>query len=112
MGYQTEYDINVRTKTGEPVDMKKIEALLEQTADYSFESGYNSEWFGLYGSTWYDHEEDMKIVSKELGDNYVFEVEGYGEERGDWWKKYFVNGKMAVYVLPITFPEFKEEDLE
>lgn len=68
------------------------------------EAGYGK---GLFEDTckWYEHEEDMKKVSSNYPD-VIFTLEGEGEEAGDMWKKYFMNGKMQSCKAVITYPEF------
>jgi len=41
---------------------------------------------------WYNHDEDMDAISKEMED-YVFVLYGDGEESDDKWKKIYYNGK-------------------
>lgn len=41
---------------------------------------------------WYEHEDDMKKLSKEFPD-MVFELNGSGEDSEDIWKGYFMNGE-------------------
>lgn len=52
---------------------------------------------------WYDHEDDMKAISKALPE-FLFELHGEGEEAGDIWTKWFCRGKMqggkAKVILP------------
>ncbi len=60
---------------------------------------------------WYEHEEHMKAISKEYPD-VIFQLNGEGEESGDVWIKYFVNGKMQKAAAKITFDEFDEKKLK
>lgn len=57
---------------------------------------------------WYDHAEDMKALSKTLP-NVLFTLSGEGEESGDVWRKYFLNGKMQTAKAVITVAPFKKE---
>lgn len=54
-------------------------------------------------ATWYDAEDDIKKLSKELPD-ITFCLSGSGEEGGDEWARYFKNGKCHTYVP--TMPKF------
>jgi hypothetical protein len=63
-----------------------------------------------YSVKWYDHEQDMKQLSKELP-AYVFKLSGNGEESGDLWVKYFKSGKVQKCEAKITFDDFDENKL-
>lgn len=54
---------------------------------------------------WYEHEDDMKRLSKEFPE-VVFQLNGEGEESGDVWVKYFKNGKMQVDKAEIKLAPF------
>ena len=51
---------------------------------------------------WYDHYDEMIILSKEFPSLY-FELEGQGEDHDDLWKEYFHNGEAAHSDAQITF---------
>lgn len=51
---------------------------------------------------WYDHYDEMIILSKEFPSLY-FELEGQGEDHDDLWKEYFHNGEAAHSDAKITF---------
>jgi hypothetical protein len=54
---------------------------------------------------WYNHEVDMRIISKEYPD-VVFELHGEGEQAGDMWIKYFKNGLCQVANAIISFDKY------
>lgn len=56
-------------------------------------------------SKWYDLEKDMRELSK-LFPNYLFTVHGEGEEAGDLWNKYFLDGKCQTAQAAITYEKF------
>lgn len=60
---------------------------------------------------WYEHDEDMGRLSLEFPD-VLFTLLGYGEDRGDIWKAYYLNGKMQDTPAQIIFEEFSPELLE
>jgi hypothetical protein len=60
---------------------------------------------------WYEHEEHMRKISLQYPD-VIFELRGEGEESGDIWVKYFVNGKMQLCAAKIVFEEFDEKKLK
>ena len=51
---------------------------------------------------WYDHYDEMIILSKEFPSLY-FELEGQGEDSDDLWREYFHNGEAAHSDAQITF---------
>lgn len=92
MGYYTDYDIS---KNSEEIQ----EAILEH-------SGYSELW----GVKWYDCRKHMADVSLLFPDT-TLHVKGDGEENGDIWQAWYLNGKecyqKAVIMLPETPTEFK-----
>jgi len=54
---------------------------------------------------WYEHEKDMAEFSRKFP-KVLFTLKGEGEESGDIWAKYFVNGKMQVEKARVIFGEF------
>jgi hypothetical protein len=60
---------------------------------------------------WYDHDEHMRQVSK-ANPETIFILEGEGEESGDIWKKYYLNGKRQEAKAIITFEPFDEKKLK
>lgn len=51
---------------------------------------------------WYNHEDELKNFSKKYP-AYVFTLKGEGEESGDIWVKYFLNGKQQTANAKIIF---------
>lgn len=60
---------------------------------------------------WYEHEKDVAEFSK-LYPDVLFELDGAGEDKGDIWRKYFLNGKVQVCEAKITYPKFNKSKLE
>ena len=56
---------------------------------------------------WYEHEKNLLEFSKKYPE-VLFSLSGEGEESGDIWKKYFLNGKVQVATAQIIFedPDF------
>lgn len=106
MGYYTRYDLKVDSQD---------EKLWEFLENDETASNYGSLISFVNGQSdsckWYDHEEEMKDVSKKFPD-VLFTLEGEGEESDDIWKKYFKNGKMQSCYAKITFDEYDESKLE
>lgn len=60
---------------------------------------------------WYEHEEDMRRVSK-VFPSVLFTLRGEGEESGDIWVKYFKDGKMQVAKAEIKLGPFDPSQLK
>ena len=99
MGYYTKYDLTVKGENGYDV----YEHLLEDNDEFRYSVDNGS-------SKWYNHELDIKDFSKKYPTN-LFVLEGYGEEDGDIWRKYFMNGKIQIVRAKIVFDEFDENKL-
>lgn len=97
MGYQTDYKLSFNVENYEAV-MEEI----QEISGYTFESDGR-----LYGMKWYDHDEDMKKLSKNHP-NVLFEL----SVEGDIWIKYFKNGKMQEVRGVITFEPFDESKMK
>lgn len=60
---------------------------------------------------WYEWKEDMIKVSKRYPLT-IFIIDGEGEESGDIWKAYFLNGKHQYTKAELVFEEFDEKKLQ
>lgn len=60
---------------------------------------------------WYDHEKDMRKLSKRFN-NVLFTLSGEGEESGDLWREYHLNGLMQRATAKIAFDDFDEAKLK
>ena len=120
MGYCTQYEIAAYdAATREPVERE-----LEYEMTYRLEeisSGYAvreefERWgrvdFDLWAEEpmkWYSHKEDMIVLSKEYPD-YIFIVDGVGEEFPDAWRMWVKNGIAEKVYAEIKYP--RPENLE
>ncbi len=106
MGYYTRFSLKVHSDHDVDIiaDLRKDE---DSYAHHAFDAAgqVNDE------HKWYDHEDDMKQFSKKYPD-VLFELHGEGEETGDIWNKYFMNGKMQKSKAKITFDEFNPLKLQ
>ncbi len=112
MGYYTTYDLTLR----DPKDMTVIEDshIIEKVVAMLKEKdiiGYAlSEDLSCYDSAkWYDYEQDMLGISREVPD-VLFCLWGCGEDAGDLWTQYFLNGKSQYCRAEI--PPFDPAKLE
>ena len=101
MGYYTTYTLSATQGYDK---QEEIEEKLQEISGNSIGFGRDDSY------KWYDHEHDMKDISK-IYPETTFLLEGQGEESGDIWRKYFKNGKMQVCKAKIVFPAFDESKL-
>lgn len=114
MGYYTKFDLTVIESRSDAFESNRF-----------YEDGMAGKHFGQYdldfnssnwdNMKWYSWPDDMKNLSQEYP-NVVFRLSGEGEESGDLWVAYFMNGDMQETKANITFEEpdwskFTEVDL-
>jgi hypothetical protein len=101
MGYQTDFEVTF--------DADK--ATTQQVfVDLTIISGYVFDNFYLYNAKWYEHDRDMRELSKKYPD-ILFTVYGRGEESDDMWYAYYQNGKSQHCPAEIVFPEYDPEKM-
>lgn len=130
MGYYTRYSMEVQDINNKGYDSYKIAKYMldkQKESDKFYAFKYELEDFvenedtksridyGLsFDSddeyTWYDNEEDMRLLSKEFPD-ILFKLHGEGENNEDIWDKYFINGKMQYCLAKIMCPPFDKTKL-
>lgn len=101
MGYYTEFTIEEVTGPEEIVR----QFVTEVASGIVKVESYGDELKRLLEdeSKWYDHEDDMKIISKSYP-NIIITLRGVGEEQPDLWVKHFCNGQMQKSQAVITYP--------
>ena len=117
MGYYTNFSIDIRTAItrAEAKDIaaainRAICPTIENEDDWLFSlddySGIEDDEKATWELTpydamkWYDCEEDMKEIAKKYP-AIEFRVEGYGEDREDWWVALFKGDRYQIkYVEP------------
>ena len=110
MGYQTSYSLK---SSKEGLVKTLVESSLEN--DGGNAGGELHYAIDIDGSPndcvkWYDHETEMREISKK-NPGVIFTLHGEGEESGDVWKKYFLDGKMQEAYGVITFDDFDSTKL-
>lgn len=101
MGYNTRYTLSY-------VGADQLDSAAIELAKETIDEGYDPF---EEGCRWYDHDVDMRNLSREYP-TLLFTLEGEGEEAGDLWKKYYNNGRVQVAKAKITFDEFDEKKLK
>ena len=62
-------------------------------------------------SKWYEHRADMQDISK-VFPGVLFILNGVGEESGDIWREYHLDGKYQCVKADITYQEFDQTKLD
>ena len=112
MGYYTRHEFEIQ---GVEVDVTS-ELLEEMAQNLNNISGYTFESDGgtiCYDDEmkWYNHHKDMiKLSSKYKG--ILFKLEGEGEEQGDHWKNYYINGTSQQTRAKITFEAYDPKKMK
>lgn len=101
MGYYTRYKLSYKSKE----ELNLIDSLSPYIGK-DLLLGFLSEEI-----KWYEHEHDMKKLSK-MNPEVVFSLYGIGENYEDKWVKYFKNGKMQLSFAKMSFEEFDESKLK
>lgn len=117
MGYYTDFTIKVmEVEDGALVDSKDPTGFLSEAIGHHLEqiSYYQFDEQGLtysLNAKWYDFEKDMTSLSLMYPDN-VFQVDGIGEEAGDVWRSYYVNGKSHSCKVVTTYSPYTPDLLK
>lgn len=112
MGCETAYSLTVEAAPsyGAPLSKDYLEQIFDML--YGFGVFENLEIIdsiitGFAYDKWYEHDEDMKDVSKKFK-HALFELYGDGEESDDFWRNYYYRGAMQegcghISYLPLDF---------
>ena len=107
MSYRTTYNLSIQE--GGPTTREVAEKL----SDYGREefAGRREDpeiWeelvTGFMQASWYDHEAHMKMVSKDHPD-VLFTLKGEGENNGDQWTEFHMNGRVQREEAPRWSPK-------
>jgi len=100
MGYNTRYSL---TTNSDQETFELISARAAEISDYSdpFEDTIK----------WYDHDTDMLKLSLEFP-GVLMTLNGEGEEAGDIWVKYYLDGKMQEEQAKIVLGDFDPSKLK
>jgi hypothetical protein len=99
MGYYTSYELEI---------VKGNDGFTDYKNEISEISGYNNPFDD--SCKWYLHEDHMREYSKKHP-NTLFKLIGFGDENGDMWHEYYLNGKMQRVNCEIIFSAFNESEL-
>ena len=117
MGYNTNYQIDIRTQsitdatcpTCGAIGKISLENIVKGALDdpQNFPTSYGCSFQGCCDDgpiKWYDHDDEMKRLSKHFPD-VVFILKGDGEDSDDRWVTYYKNGISQSFTATVVFPE-------
>lgn len=105
MGYTTSHVLRLINSNIQVEDILKSE---EDFPGLDYAIDENGDYYESV--KWYDHEEDMRILSGRYPD-VIFALEGEGMNQGDHWFEYYKNGKMQRCNAIVSFDEYDETKL-
>ena len=114
MGYYTSFDLAVVDKNNKVPDKDKMVEMGNKLSDLVEEFEYWSKGHDIRNMVsdemmkWYDYDSDMVKFSKEYPE-YMFILQGCGEENGDYWIANFQNGKWQQRNAEIIYDDFNPE---
>ena len=108
MGYSTRYELNA-----EYAAVASPGAAIADLVKTSEEAGYCLKEDGSSADSgkWYEHEAELINHSKRYP-HILFTLAGDGQEQGDTWKKYFLNGCVQVERATVTIAPFDPAKLK
>lgn len=121
MGYYTSFKLSYEIR--EPVDdvvenfkaREGLEDKLFKTLESDNFCNYSPLIDFVNGNAdcckWYEHDEDMVKLSK-MFPGVLFTLRGEGEESGDLWVSYYLNGKHQLCKAEAVYPEFDESKFQ
>ncbi len=116
MGYYTRYDLDITGHNMTDFEFNEYYSKVEEDLLKTFEEmdildhAFNKIFESCNEVKWYEHEEDMREVSKKFSP-IMFILSGEGEDNLDSWRKYFLNGKMQECRAKIAYDSYDEKKL-
>lgn len=116
MSYSTRYTLTVQLLIGSQVavlvDPAPLFALVDKIRDSYEDASFVLTDRGTPNDSgvWRSWEDDLRVAS-ESNHNILFTLHGEGEDAGDIWNAYFLNGKMQHEKATLTIAPFDPEKL-
>jgi hypothetical protein len=103
MGYNTRYSLRLQRMGLSDDEILKDLCKSVESAEFAVCDGEPMAW--------YEHEEKLLEFSKRYP-QVLFILDGKGDDAGDVWRKYFMNGKVQVTRAEIRLEEFDPKKLQ
>ena len=110
MGCYTRHNLEIKLiENNNLIDLDTTEAykIIEDLRNNCTSAYYAIDHCGINNqpTKWHESTKNLKTFSKNYP-SYLFILSGEGEDTGDLWKTYFINGKHQISQAIITYPEF------
>lgn len=112
MGYYTDYRLGMWDKDANLIEQSHPKYDEIATAFANLNCDFTTDDFdeltgGMANWKWYNSENDMETLGKQFPD-VLFELEGMGEDREDWWVYRVLGNKTQLKRAVITSPDESE----
>lgn len=108
MGYYTSYCLGVTNETNNTFPDNFVQELEKLRVFEEIDIIGTTCYCYCSEAKWYDWEQDMCLISKKFPE-YLFDLEGDGEESDDFWKAYFKNGMVQHCPGRIEYEPFNPD---
>lgn len=111
MGYYTDYELSALSskksdgKNFDELPPHMYDAINREVDKMDVFVGGNCSMGWNVLTTWNNWEDDMVLLSRKFPDA-LFMLHGSGEDPEDLWNAYFINGKVQICPVIITYDEF------
>jgi hypothetical protein len=111
MFYATFYELSVLDAQEQNYVIPTADLFDEELYDWPV-SIENLFYYGVWNSHWFNSERqhDMLVLSSKYP-QYIFELQGKGEESEDIWIEFYWNGVFYRWQLKVTYPTVNMERL-
>ena len=106
MGYYTDFELTVDRVN--PLLRADLEEEIRKMN--VFDPGNVDTGWSVNAAKWYDHDEDMLLLSRRFPDT-VFTLYGYGDSIDDRWVSYYKSGAQQYAEAVIIYADFDENQL-
>lgn len=112
MGYLTYYNLKAFDTNEKPLSQEQSEEIIGQLLAFSDDAEYAIDESGDSSDSckWYDHDKELRAFSTRYPD-VLFRLSGEGEEQGDLWQTYYLNGKAQECPAAVVYPAYSPAKL-
>ena len=104
MGYYTKHELVIQNGSND---------LIQELREFSDDAAYAFDHSGDPEESikWYNHQDELKVFSA-MHPKVIFKLIGKGEENGDLWHEYYMDGMVQICKAVISYPNFNSDLLE